>query len=147
MIDDLTLDNLPDAVLDVGTGSGVLAIAALLFGVPLALGIDVEHEALSVARQNAQLNGLGERLQLLRGGPEAVAGIWPLVIANVTAAALIEMAPALVRRVGPRGRVVLSGIPSSLERDVGETYRRLGMRPLQAKSRAGWSALVLEASW
>jgi ribosomal protein L11 methylase PrmA len=57
------------------------------------------------------------------------------------------MAPVLVRRVGHYGQLVLSGIPSSVERDVDQAYRRLGMRPLRVKSRAGWIALVLQASW
>ncbi len=137
----------PAAVLDVGTGSGVLALAALKLGVPRALAIDIDDEALRVAAENTRLNGVGERLELARAGPESVAGTWPLVVANVLAAPLIEMAPALVRRVARRGHVVLSGIPSSVERDVDQAYRRLGMRRLRVTSRAGWVALVLQASW
>jgi ribosomal protein L11 methyltransferase len=137
----------PDRVLDVGTGSGVLALAALLLGVPRATGIDIEAEALRVAAENARLNGVHERLQLTPGGPEAVTGTWPLVLANVLAAPLIEMAPALVRRVGHHGRLVLSGIPQSVEPDVSHTYRRLGMHRVDALSRGGWVALVLHASW
>jgi ribosomal protein L11 methyltransferase len=137
----------PDAVLDVGTGSGVLALAALTLGVPRALAIDIDDEALRVAAENARLNGVGERLELSRTGPETVAGTWALVVANLLAAPLIEMAPALVRRVGRRGHLILSGIPSSLEQDVDQAYRRLGMRRLRATSRAGWVALVLQASW
>ena len=137
----------PDALLDVGVGSGVLALAALMMGVPRAVGVDVDDEALRVAAENARLNGLGERLQLIRGGPEAVAGTWPLVLANVLAAPLIEMAPALVRRVGHHGQLVLSGIPASVEPDVDRTYRRLGMRRVGVLSRGGWVALVLQASW
>jgi ribosomal protein L11 methyltransferase len=137
----------PAAVLDVGTGSGVLALAALITGVPRALGIDIDDEALRAAAENARRNRLGERLRLARGGPETVTGTWPLVLANVLAAPLIEMAPALVRRVGHDGRLVLSGIPSSVEADVDRAYRRLGMRRLQVKSRAGWVALVLQTSW
>ena len=76
-----------------------------------------------------------------------VTGTWPLVLANVLAAPLIEMAPALVRRVGHHGRLVLSGIPASVERNVDESYRRLGMRRVGGKSRAGWVAIVLQASW
>jgi ribosomal protein L11 methyltransferase len=136
-----------DTVLDVGTGSGVLALAALMMGVPRARGIDIEDEALAVAAENARINGLDQRLQLSRGGPEAVTGTWPLVLANVLPGPLIEMAPALVRRVGHYGQLVLSGIPSSVERDVDEAYRHLGMRRLRGKSRAGWVALVLQASW
>ena len=137
----------PGALLDVGTGSGVLALAALLLGVPRALGLDIDAEALRAAAENARLNALDRRLQLVAGGPDAVAGTWPLVVANLLAAPLVELAPVLVRRVGHRGRLVLSGIPSSVEPDVDRTYRRLGMQRVRAQSRAGWSALILEASW
>jgi ribosomal protein L11 methyltransferase len=137
----------PESILDVGTGSGVLALGALMMGVPRALGIDIDDEALRVAAENARINGIAERLQLARGGPETVTGTWPLVLANVLAAPLIEMAPALVRRVGHQGQLVLSGVASSVERDVDQAYRRLGMRRVSVKSRAGWVALVLQASW
>ena len=137
----------PDAVLDVGTGSGVLALAALMLGVPRALAIDIDDEALRVASENARINGMDERVQLTRGGPDAVTGTWPMVLANVLAAPLIETAPALVRRVGHQGHLVLSGIPSSVERDVDQAYCRLGMRRLGVTSRAGWVALVLGAGW
>jgi ribosomal protein L11 methyltransferase len=137
----------PGALLDVGTGSGVLALAALLLGVPRALGLDIDAEALRAAAENARLNALDGRLQLARGGPDAVAGTWPLVVANLLAAPLVELAPVLVRRVGHQGRLVLSGISSSIEPEVDRAYRRLGMQRVRAQSRAGWSALVLQASW
>ena len=137
----------PSALLDVGTGSGVLALAALLMGVPQALGIDIDAEALRAAAENARLNALDRKLQLARGGPDTVAGTWPLVVANLLAAPLVELAPVLVRRVGHHGRLVLSGIPSSVEGDVERAYRHLGMQRVRAQSRAGWSALVLQASW
>ena len=137
----------PNSVLDVGTGSGILALAALMLGVPRALGIDVDAEALVVAAENARINGLGDRLQLMQGGPETVTGTWPLVLANVLPGPLIEMAPALVRRVGHLGELVLSGIPVSVEADVDRVYRRLGMRRVRANARAGWVAIVLQASW
>ena len=136
-----------DTMLDVGTGSGVLALAALMFGVPAVTGIDTDDEALRVAAENARLNGLESRMQLRRGGPDSVTGTWPLVVANIVAAPLIEMAPALAQRVGHRGELVLSGIPSSVEQDVDRAYRRLGMQRVRVTSRAGWVALVLRASW
>lgn len=137
----------PDTVLDVGTGSGVLALAALMHGVPQAVGIDIDDEALRVAAENARINGLTERLNLASGGPESITGTWSLVLANVLAAPLIEMAPALVCRVGHHGRLVLSGIPHSVERDVDDAYRRVGMQHRRTMSRAGWIALVMQASW
>jgi ribosomal protein L11 methyltransferase len=146
-LDDAMHGQTPAAVLDVGTGSGVLALAALLLGAPRAMGIDVDAEALRVAAENARLNALDDRLQLAPGGPDALGGTWPLVLANVLAAPLIEMAPALVRRVGHHGRLVLSGVPAGVEQDVDRVYRRLGMKRLQVTSRGGWVALVLQASW
>jgi len=146
-LDEIVQARVPDAVLDVGTGSGVLALAALMLGVPHALAIDVDDEALRVATENARINGLADRLQSMRGGPDAITGSWSLVLANVLAGPLIEMAPALVRRVGRRGNLVISGIPSSVEHDVERAYRRLGMRRVAVKSRSGWSALVMHASW
>lgn len=137
----------PGCVLDVGTGSGVLALAALTLGVPGALGLDIDEGALRVAAENARLNGLDDRLQLTRGGPDTVTGVWPLVLANVLAAPLIEMAPWLVRRVGRGGRLVLSGIPRSVEADVQRAYRHLGMRHVATTSRTGWVALILQATW
>jgi ribosomal protein L11 methyltransferase len=137
----------PDAVLDVGTGSGVLALTALTLGVPRALGIDIDEEALRTTAENARLNGFAERLDLMHGGPEIVTGRWPLVLANVLAAPLIEMAPSLVQRIGHHGRLVLSGIPTSVEPDVEKAYRRLGMNRLDLKSRGGWVALVMQATW
>ena len=125
----------------------MLALAALMMGVPRALGIDIDDEALRVAKRNARLNRLHDRLQLSSGGPETVTGMWPLVLANVLAAPLIEMAPAIVRRVGHHGHLVLSGIPSSAAQNVDQTYRRQGMRHMRAAARGGWVALVLQASW
>jgi ribosomal protein L11 methyltransferase len=137
----------PERVLDVGTGSGVLALAALVLGVQRATGIDVDGGALRVAADNARLNALDARLELAQGGPEGLSGVWPLVVANVLAAPLIEMAPALAPRVGHHGLLVLSGIPMAVGPDVDRAYRRLGMAQRRTVGRDGWVALVLQASW
>ena len=146
-LDDIAQLAPPKSVLDVGTGSGILALAALSLGVPDALGLDLDGEALRVAAENARINGMSERLQLALGGPESATGTWPLVLANVLAAPLIEMAPILVQRVGHHCELVLSGVPSSLAEDVTRPYRRLGMHRTEMKSRDGWVALLFRASW
>lgn len=137
----------PESVLDVGTGSGVLALAALMLGVSRAVAIDVDPAALAVAADNARVNGLDARVQLARGGPEIVTGTWPLVLANILAAPLIEMAPALVRRVGHHGQLLLSGIATSVASEVTQAFVHQGMHRIDTKSRDGWVALVLRASW
>jgi ribosomal protein L11 methyltransferase len=136
-----------DGILDVGTGSGILALAALRRGVTRAVGLDCNHGALRAALDNARLNAVADRLLLVQGGPDAVRGSWPLVVANIRAADLMEMASSLVRHVASGGRLVLSGIPQAVCADVELTYRRLGMKPVSLSTRDGWSALVLCPSW
>ena len=138
---------IPESLLDVGTGSGVLALAALMMGVPRAVGLDTDAEALQIAAEHALLNNMADRLELVLGGPDVVSGVWPLVVANILAAPLIEMAPILVRRVQSRGRLILSGIPSSLGSEVQHAYERVGMRHIRSETRAGWTVLVAQASW
>jgi ribosomal protein L11 methyltransferase len=136
-----------DRLLDVGTGTGILALTALRLGVSHAVGVDIDADALRVAAENARLNHWAERLQLVLGGPGTVEGTWPLVVANVLAAPLIEMAPTLVRRVAHRGRLILSGISSSLAPEVRAAYEHLGMRQIGSRDRAGWTVLINQASW
>jgi ribosomal protein L11 methyltransferase len=137
----------PQSVLDVGTGSGVLALAALCIGVPRVVALDIDAAAVRVAAENARLNGLASRLYLVHGGPEALSGSWPLVLANVLAAPLMEMSFTLARRVGRGGRLVLSGIRSSLAADVEQAYRRVGIKQVRTQARDGWTALTFHASW
>jgi ribosomal protein L11 methyltransferase len=144
--DILTFEHV-DSVLDVGTGSGILALTALMMGVPQAVGLDTDPDALRVAAENARLNNCEDRLQLVLGGPDVLQGNWPLVVANVVAAPLIDMAPALVRRVATHGRLILSGIPSSPESEVRRAYQHLGMVHVESRTRAGWTMLMLRASW
>ena len=146
-LEDLIELGIPRSVLDVGTGSGVLALAALMAGVPRVAGIDIDPDAMTVAADNARLNRFAGRFDLVRGGPESVRGAWPLVLANVLAAPLIEMAPALVQRVQHGGRLVLSGMSRSMAADVEASYRHLGMRHAGTRVRADWAAVELYPSW
>ena len=115
-------------------------------GVPQAVGLDIDANALKVAADNALLNDVTDRLQLVLGGPDAVEGNW-LVIANVLAAPLIEMAPVLVQRIAPRGQLILSGISWSLEPEVRRDYRHIGIQHFGSNTRAGWTVLTAQASW
>jgi ribosomal protein L11 methyltransferase len=142
----LAVERVP-SILDVGTGSGILALAALSMGVPHAVGLDIDTTALKVAAENARLNDMAARFQLVNGGPDAVSGVWPLVVANVLAAPLIAMAPLLVRRVASRGLLILSGIPRSAASEVRSAYKHLGMRNIGSEERGGWVALIFRASW
>lgn len=137
----------PARMLDVGTGSGILALAALRFGVAQVTGVEVDADALAVAAENAALNGVADRLTLLRGGPDVVDGMWPFVVANIRAGELMALAPVLTRRVASGGTLVLSGIPQSAAGEVEQSYRRLGMTTAVVTERDGWVALALRPSW
>jgi ribosomal protein L11 methyltransferase len=103
------LDLSGKTVLDVGCGSGILALAALKLGAASAVGIDNDPQALAASADNAQRNGVGDRLALHR--PEdAPAAAYPVVVANILASALDALAETLAARVQPGGVIALSGI-------------------------------------
>ncbi len=146
-IRDVIDERRPERMLDIGTGSGVLALAALTMGVPHVVGIDVDAVAIAAAAANARVNGLTKRCRLVRGDERCLHGPWPLVVANILAAPLIEMAPAVVRLVAHDGRLVLSGIPEGVLSEVEQAYVRLGMHRVRTAARAGWTMVVLRTTW
>ncbi len=134
--------------LDLGCGTGVLALAmAKLWGVTV-LAADNDPDAVKVARENAERNGLAALVRAVRSEGYAAAALrrrapFDLIAANILADPLIEMAPALVRHLAPGGWALLSGLLIAQERAVLEAHRALGLR-LERRHRLGdWSALLL----
>lgn len=109
-------------VLDFGCGSGVLAIAALLLGADAAVGTDIDPQALTASADNAAANGVGERLSLCL--PEALAAQeqYDLLVANILAGPLIELATTLAGRCRPGAPMALSGILADQAAAVREAY-------------------------
>jgi ribosomal protein L11 methyltransferase len=114
-------------VLDVGTGSGILAIAALLLGAAAAVAVDNDPEVIDVARSNAERNGLGARLRVSTTPVAAIEGRFPFVVANIRADVLGEMAGELGRLVAPGGVLVLSGILAGEREQVLGRYLEGGL--------------------
>jgi ribosomal protein L11 methyltransferase len=108
-LEDLVTTQRLQSVLDVGTGTGILAAAAARLGVPRVVGIDIDPGALPVARATLVRNRV-THVSLVAGGLAAVRGRYDLVLANLLADALIAEAPALLGHTAPGGRVVASGI-------------------------------------
>lgn len=96
-------------VLDFGCGSGILALAALKLGAARAVGVDNDPQALLATHDNAERNGVGERLTVHLPGDEPVA-TYPVVVANILASALDRLADTLATRVAAGGHIALSGI-------------------------------------
>jgi len=96
-------------VLDFGCGSGILALAALKLGAARAVGVDNDPQALIATHDNAARNGVESRLDVFLP-PDAPAATYPVVVANILATALEQLADLLAARVAPGGRIALSGI-------------------------------------
>lgn len=111
------------SVLDVGCGSGVLAIAALLMGASDAHGTDIDDQALTASRDNATANGVSARLSLYR--PEQLPGTHQcdVLVANILAGPLVELAPALAGYCRPGAPMALSGILAEQAQSVLDAYQ------------------------
>jgi ribosomal protein L11 methyltransferase len=135
-------------ILDVGTGSGILALVALLLGAERARAIDVDSDAVHVARENAIANGLEGRFDASTTPLRAIEERYPVVVANIEANVLGSMVDDLARCAEPGAVVVLSGIlapPASAQvPELLATYARF--THLETKTKGEWAALVLRAT-
>jgi ribosomal protein L11 methyltransferase len=133
------------AVLDVGTGSGLLAIAAAKLGAARVVANDVDPVAVEVARENAARNGA--RVEITAAPAGEIPGPFDVVVANILANTLVELAPALARRLAPGGVVLLAGILAPQEAEVRDAYVAEGLRPLAGGDRreGEWVLLALES--
>ena len=129
------------AALDVGTGSGVLALALARLGVPRVVALDIDPRVLPVARVNLDQNGAAHVL-LAAGTASAIRGTFDLVVANLLAEAIVTDAKALAGRVAAGGRLILSGLLDAQAATVSRAYR--GWRLAGGSSEDGWRTLVRE---
>jgi len=140
-----------EAVLDVGCGSGVLAIAALRLGAASAVGIDVDPAAVAATRANAERNGEGGRLTVVEGDAAASPGLparaFDIVVANLLAPDLVAAAPTVAHALAPDGAAVLAGILTEQAPGVEDACRAVGLdRAADPRTEDGWVALVVAAS-
>ncbi len=126
-------------VLDVGTGSGLLAIAARKLGAGRVVATDNDPVALAVAGENAARNRAA--LELTAVAPARVEGSFGLVVANILANVLVDLAPELSSRLGPGGELVLAGILVGQEDEVRGAFARQGLADLPPRRQGEWSML------
>jgi ribosomal protein L11 methyltransferase len=132
-----------EQVLDVGCGTGILAICALKLGAERALCVDVDDDAVAVTRENAAFNDVAERVAASTTPVTEVTGQYPLVLANIQADVLIPLAAPIAARVAPGGTLLLSGILVGQEDQVRAAYPSF---TLEESPREGeWIALILKA--
>jgi ribosomal protein L11 methyltransferase len=129
-------------VLDVGTGSGLLAIAARKLGAARVAANDVDPKAVEVARENAAANGV--ELEIVEAPLPGIPGTFDVVVANILANTLVELAPELAAKLAPGGVLLLSGLLHPQEDEVRRAYVALGLAPLPGRREGEWSLVALE---
>ncbi|MDH2924919.1 [LSU ribosomal protein L11P]-lysine N-methyltransferase [Nicoletella semolina] len=116
------IDLVGKTVIDFGCGSGILAIAALKLGAKQAIGIDIDPQAILASQNNAAANDVADRLQLFLAKDQPQDLQADVVVANILAGPLRELAPNIIKLVKPQGQLGLSGILSSQANTVSEAY-------------------------
>jgi ribosomal protein L11 methyltransferase len=138
----------PGRVLDLGTGTGVLAIAAAKARHRTVLASDIDAPSVKVARENARLNTCGDLVRTIRAtgfaAPEfALRGPFDLVLANILANPLRQLAAPMSHHLAPKSHVILSGLLNHQAASVVAAYRARGLVPLRHLKIEGWSSLLL----
>src|SRR5919108_2631216 len=140
------LSPMPSTLVDVGSGSGILTIAALTLGARRAVCFDTDPLAVDATRANATLNGLADRVEVRAGSlperPAAPAPV-PLVVANLVAAILVDLAPRLAAHLAPGGTLLASGIVSERRSEVESALVAVGLRVVERRIDGDWASLRL----
>jgi ribosomal protein L11 methyltransferase len=149
-----------DRVLDVGTGSGILALAAVKLGAAGVLALDVSEVAVTAARAKARANGVADRIDVRHATLEGAAGEpflplapgvtvlgaevgeFDLVLANIIARVIAQLTPALMRAVRPEGTLIASGIIAERLQEAEEPLRAAGLSDIQRQQEGDWVTLV-----
>ena len=132
--------------LDVGTGSGILAIAAWRLGASAVVAIDNDPDAIASAAENVALNGGAKAISLYTTGLselQAAGSRFGIVFANLTGATLIRMAQALITTLAPSGRLIVSGVLDVEEADVTGAFTSLGCQVADRLAEDEWIGLSL----
>ena len=131
------------SVLDVGTGSGILSIAAILLGAAYAMGIDADEYAIKTARENTALNCVADKVSLRVG--DLICGVdgeYDVVCANIVADAIIKLSEDVSRVLAPNGVFISSGIIDTREEDVKKELSRHGFSIIEVLREECWLAIA-----
>ena len=139
----------PDmAVLDLGTGSGILSIAAVKLGAGRVAALDIDSQAVTAARRNIRRLGLQKQVSLAKGSvphPTASGGTFDLAVANISARGVCDRAPFILAALKPEGLFVASGLLQSQQPEVDEKLEPLGFSLVRSWLREDWVSLLYRA--
>ena len=136
-----------ERVLDIGCGSGILAVAALLLGAERALLVDIDPQSVKTAAENLKINRVAQRAECVCGNlTEKVSGKYSVICANIVADAVIDLSREVKSFLLPGGRFICSGIIDSREDEVRAALTESGFEIKARLCDAGWIALVCTAN-
>ena len=132
----------PASVLDLGTGSGILAMAAARLGAGSVCAVDIDPEAVEVARENMAINGLAERIECSTAPLETLDGTFDVILANILAEELVRLAPKLTSRLACGGVLILSGILAGKEAFVRGGFAAVPLAYMETARQGEWVAML-----
>ncbi|MGK9476249.1 50S ribosomal protein L11 methyltransferase [Melioribacter sp. OK-6-Me] len=130
-------------VLDVGTGTGVLAITAVKLGAESAIGVDNDEWCHLNGNENRALNGVEDKVKIVLGEITDIdEGHFDIVLANINKNILLDIADEIKKKVKKTGLAILSGLLNADENDINNRYKSIGFRPIDKKSMGEWLSIV-----
>jgi ribosomal protein L11 methyltransferase len=132
------------SVLDIGTGSGVLLVTAILCGMKTGLGIDIDACARAEAAENARINGLEERVVVSGQSLSDIRQRFPFILANLRYPSLIKLLFHITEKADTNSFLILSGIKDYELDDLLKVYKKVQFKKMWAENELGWSGVVLQ---
>jgi ribosomal protein L11 methyltransferase len=142
-IADSLFDKSGCSLLDVGTGSGILAIAAVLLGIPKVVGIDIDYQAVECAKKNAEMNNVSNELIFTDVPLHKTAGAFSIIVANILPQTLIDLKADLLSHLAPSGYLILSGILKEKAREVMDAFIK-DISFVRETQEDEWSCLIFK---
>ncbi len=136
-------NDLPQRMLDLGCGTGILALAGLKLGIPSALALDMDPMALEATRHNAGLNDLSSRVEVSSQPLDQITEEFPLIMANLTALDLTQLARPIAAKLQAGGELVASGMLQGQDQGVRHVLEDAGLGLVERVSQGEWCSLVM----
>ncbi len=131
-------------ILDAGTGTGILAIAAAKLEAKDVTGVEINYESIKEAQENVKLNGVTKELRIMHCSVTEIKGKFNLILANLYGTLLIELATSLIQQLSPKGWLILGGMNVPHEEAVVSTFTQHGLKTCSFYRDEEWSVAILQ---
>lgn len=141
-------DRLSDTrLLDLGCGSGILAIAAVKMGVQRALGVEIDPDSVKAAKQNVLLNGLSQKIEIRKGSWEAVHERYELIMANLVTSVMLMIGKKLPEYLTDQGMAIVSGFGETQAEEMKIFFEKKGLKICRQLNLKKWSAFLISKNF